>query len=337
MSATTVVIAIFAAMLAISLLLWIGLLWVGARWAKIEGVTFARLAGIAVIGAVLGVVGDAVFLASSSNLFIGVVTLAICIFLEWGVIATLLNTSFLRAVLAWLPTVLHLAVMLGFMLLALRPFCCEAFVIPTNAMAPTLLGHHYVGKCVACDAPAYCSPGPPGMDYAPRPERPVLMICGNFHATMTTPGREVFGGDRIMVAKWLKPRRWDLVVFRYPEDPSTNYVKRLVGLPGETVVIQQGKVWIDGTAIDPPPHLAGLRYVSQIPDFPVALSGSPQSPAVLADDEYFVLGDFTEMSKDSRLWQKGALGHPPYAVPEDHLVGVVTHIYWPPSRAKTLR
>ena len=53
---------------------------------------------------------------------------------------------------------------------------------------------------------------------------------------------------------------------------------------------------------------------------------------MLADDEYFVLGDFTWRSVDSRFWEEGAVGHNPYAVPESHLHGVVTHIIWPPSR-----
>lgn len=55
------------------------------------------------------------------------------------------------------------------------------------------------------------------------------MICeDNFHVNTTTDyDEEVFAGDRILVAKFLKPRRWDLVVFRYPRDPSVNYVMRL--------------------------------------------------------------------------------------------------------------
>jgi hypothetical protein len=59
--------------------------------------------------------------------------------------------------------------------------------------------------------------------------------------------------------------------------------------------------------------------------------------ARLGEDEYFVLGDFSAMSKDSRLWGEGAPGHHPFAVPESHLRGVVTHIYWPPDRWRILR
>ena len=59
-------------------------------------------------------------------------------------------------------------------------------------------------------------------------------------------------GDRILVCKLIAPRRWDLMVFRYPEDPTVNYVKRLVGLPGEKLAIRDGAVWINDAKIDPP-------------------------------------------------------------------------------------
>ena len=60
--------------------------------------------------------------------------------------------------------------------------------------------------------------------------------------------------------------------------------------------------------------------------------GCEDNAVVLGLDEYFVLGDFSARSKDSRLWQDGAPGHLPYAVPSDHIIGVVTQIYWPPER-----
>ncbi len=70
------------------------------------------------------------------------------------------------------------------------------------------------------------------------------MICrDNFHVTQPIDrGDEEFSGDRFIVAKFYKPRRWDLTVFRYPENPSVTYVKRLVGLPGEEITIKDGKV-----------------------------------------------------------------------------------------------
>ena len=154
------------------------------------------------------------------------------------------------------------------------------------------------------------------------------------------PPHEKFSGDRLVVSKFIHPQRWDVIVFRYPEDPKTNYCKRLVGLPGETVVIRDGAVWIDGEKQTPPDSCNGLEYLDRILTAWLAMPvlwGSEEKPASLGPDEYFVLGDFSARAKDSRLWQQGAPGHPPYAVPASYIVGVVTHIYWPPSRCRVLR
>ena len=170
------------------------------------------------------------------------------------------------------------------------------------------------------------------------------MICrDNFHVTQPVETVEelvagkVIGADRVIVAKFLSPRRWDLVVFRYPEDPAVSYVMRLVGFPGEKIEVKDGKVWANGKMLTVPTSIRGINYVSELGGWPGELWGSPDRPAKLGDNEYFVLGDFSPRARDSRLWTEGAAGHPPFAVPESHLIGVVTHIYWPPSRWRALR
>ncbi len=143
--------------------------------------------------------------------------------------------------------------------------------------------------------------------------------------------------DRIVVSKRQEPKRWDMIVFRFPEDSETNFVMRLVGLPGERVELRDGEVTIDGEIMPKPARLAFLRY-----DNLADGGGLPERwgvegrPVTLGGDEYYVLGDFSTHARDSRLWEVGAEGHPPYAVPRDHLIGVVTYIYWPPSRMRTI-
>ena len=144
-------------------------------------------------------------------------------------------------------------------------------------------------------------------------------------------------GDRILVSKLIEPKRWDLMVFRYPEDPSVNYVKRLVGLPGEKLAIRDGAIWINDEKMEPPASVAGIRYSPTIEWNGQVHSGPGSEPVELGRDEYFVLGDFVEQSSDSRFWQRGAPGHPPYAVPESHIVGVVVNIYWPINRWTSFR
>ncbi len=147
--------------------------------------------------------------------------------------------------------------------------------------------------------------------------------------------------DRIMVNKLMKPRRWDIVTFRYPGDPSEIYMMRVVGLPGETIVLKNGSVFINDRLTEFPGGLQGIRYETDLTKLfpgmsPITVWGDESSPAALGPNEYFVLGD-NPTTNDSRMWNEGAPGHAPYALPESYLEGVVTHIYWPLNRLRTLR
>jgi hypothetical protein len=96
-------------------------------------------------------------------------------------------------------------------------------------------------------------------------------------------------------------------------------------------------VWANGQKLVPPDSIRGIEYLGELNDWHDDLWGSPERPARLSEDEYFMLGDFSAQSRDSRLWKRGAPGHNPYAVPTSHLYGVVTTIYWPPSRWRAFR
>lgn len=133
--------------------------------------------------------------------------------------------------------------------LLFRSFVAEAFVIPTGSMAPTLYGRNKDVVCPAC-----------GHGYAigaseevtednylvpsSRVDQSVCPNCRHMHSVRDT---SVFKGDRILVNKssyqFGEPDRWDVIVFRYPEDTQKNYIKRLVGLPGETIRIERGDVY----------------------------------------------------------------------------------------------
>lgn len=338
MTSAMVLLALLVPVLLV-MLLWGLLLRLGLRWANVDAVTWSRVAWATCLASILHIVlrlaasgiallDNRLVLAAALLLLVGSVGLP-CI-----VIMSVFRTSPWRALQAWLPTLL--TGIAGPMLadVVIRPYLVEAFVIPSNAMAPTLLGDHWVGNCVECGSPAFASPVP---DYALRHEP--LMICrDNFHVMEPTDYTEqVYGGDRILAAKFLRPRRWDLAVFRHPADPDTPYVMRVVGLPREEITIEDGKVHANGAVLTPPAVLRGLEYTNEMEGVDWDIWGSPQLPAQLGDDEYFVLGDFSPRSKDSRMWQEGAPGHNPFAVPASYLESVVTHIYWPPSRWRVLR
>ena len=102
--------------------------------------------------------------------------------------------------------------------------------------------------------------------------------------------------------------RGDVIVFRYPRDPSRDFIKRVIGLPGETVEIINGQVYING-------ELLGIDYHT---NEAVYNSGA----VTLGPDDIFVLGDNRPNSSDSHSW--GTL-------PRDLIIGRVVLSYWPPD------
>ena len=151
------------------------------------------------------------------------------------------------------------AVAVAFILAFLfRTFEAEAFVIPTGSMAPTLLGRHKDVDCVECGlhfrvgASEEVDPGnvPRGGGAArifssgALIRRLLTTRCPNCRFENDIENLPVFKGDRILVNKQLtEPKRFEVIVFKYPEEPQVNYIKRLVGLPGETIHIEGGDLF----------------------------------------------------------------------------------------------
>ncbi|NQV24581.1 MAG: signal peptidase I [Rhodopirellula sp.] len=131
-----------------------------------------------------------------------------------------------------------------------RGFEAEAFVIPTGSMAPTLYGRHKESDCKQCGYHILIGASDEINDetgYFSSNKRIETAICPNCRFENDVRNAPVFKGDRILVNKFpyefRDPERWDVPVFKYPEKPTTNYIKRLVGLPNETLVIKRGNVY----------------------------------------------------------------------------------------------
>ena len=110
------------------------------------------------------------------------------------------------------------------------------------------------------------------------------------------------------------PERFDVIVFELEDDPGTHYVKRVIGLPGETVEIRDGYVYIDGKKLEE--DVYGREVMTS--------SGIARSPVKLKEDEFFVLGDNRNNSKDSRAASLGP-------IKKEQILGKVFVRIWPLS------
>jgi signal peptidase I len=197
---------------------------------------------------------------------------------------------------------LALAVLLA---LGIRSFLVEPFKIPSGSMIPTLL----VGDYIIVNKFAY------GV-------------------------REPFSGRQLFPVG--KPERGHVVVFRYPDNPSIDYIKRIVGMPGDSVEMREGRLWVNGQPIDRIAEgeyryhdyaqssevvkrryrelaLGGVEYTVIRNLRPIALGPSRQW--TVPAERYFMMGDNRDNSRDSRLWDN------PFVRP-DQIKGRAIRVHW---------
>lgn len=136
-----------------------------------------------------------------------------------------------------------------------RTFEAEPFVIPTGSMAPTLLGSHkdIFGEKTGFRSQSSTSmefPEVSGKEVDPAFVLGVIDPISRFPEAIDKkqfPNQDSFSGDRILVSKFIydftEPNRWDVIVFKFPEDAKVNYIKRLIGLPNESIRIMGGNIW----------------------------------------------------------------------------------------------
>ena len=126
-------------------------------------------------------------------------------------------------------------------------------------------------------------------------------------------------GERLVVNKFIyyfkTPQRGEIIVFRYPRDPSRDFIKRVIGVPGDTVEVRDGKVFRNGEQLDESYTLEVTR------------GGMPTSK--VPEGHLFVMGDNRNNSEDSR---SRAVGFVPYEM----VKGKAVMVFWPLDQTKTL-
>lgn len=183
-----------------------------------------------------------------------------------------------------------LAMLLAF---AIRVFIVQAFKIPSGSMIPTLLigDHILVSKLsYGLQWPADCKLR---MSFPP-------VTC------YTTKTIVTFG----------EPQRGDVIVFRYPEDEEKDFIKRIVGLPGDAIEVRNKVVYINGRSTD------DRAYTQRVDPGTIDGSINPRDnfgPVTVPEESYFVMGDNRDQSLDSRFW-----GY----VRAEKIRGKAFRIYW---------
>ena len=151
------------------------------------------------------------------------------------------------------------------MALVIRAFLVQAFSIPSGSMQPTLL----IG------------------DY---------LLVNKFTYGIRNP---------LTNKVWIPistPQRGDVVVFIFPQDPSKDYIKRVIGLPGDRIQILNKKVMINGKVFETPQAVYDDPVVIPPPQSPTESGRDNMGPVVVPANSYFVMGDNRDHSYDSRFW-----------------------------------
>ncbi len=191
----------------------------------------------------------------------------------------------------------------------LRTFVIEAMKIPTGSMEPTL--HGIIATCKTCGS------NYSGTDYTDKKNK---KRCPKDRRRL----KVIQQGDRIFVNKFIykfkAPERGDIVVFRPPHEPKKNFVKRLIAVGGEDVEIKEGRIYVNGKAVDDNPNPIGKIYYYNRGEY-----GREEVKIRVPEGYLFVLGDNSANSHDSRYWG---------FVPKKNLIGKTFLIFWPPNRLR---
>ena len=184
------------------------------------------------------------------------------------------------------------AIAIAFLLaIVLRTFLIQAYKIPSGSMEPTLLiGDHIMVNKV----------------------RYGLRLPDSFFGFTPLAGEIPYGH---YVMRFASVHRGDVVVFVFPQDPTKDFIKRVIGVGGDTIQVKNGKVFLDGQPMpDPHAHFEvppGERSLYSVRD--------NFGPTTVPAGEYFMMGDNRDRSFDSRFWG---------FVKQDQVEGRAMFIYW---------
>ncbi len=176
---------------------------------------------------------------------------------------------------------------------AIRVFIVQAFKIPSGSMIPTLL----IGDHILVSKLSY------GVQWPSQCKFLMAFPPVNCYASQT-------------LVEFGKPQRGDIIVFRFPEDEEKDFIKRIVGTPGDTVQVKNKIVLVNGQPLD------DKAFTQRVDPGIIDGTINPRDnfgPVTVPEESYFVMGDNRDQSLDSRFW-----GY----VREEKIRGKAFRIYW---------
>lgn len=206
-------------------------------------------------------------------------------------------------ILEWVESILIAFVLAMF----IRTYFIQPFKIPSGSMRPTLVegDHLFVDK----------------LTYGP-------ILLPEIHAPEWLQGKVDIHWpqflaplSKVRLPGFGKPQRGDVVVFIYPEDRGKDFIKRLIGLPGDTLEIRDGRVFINGQEIMDP-RIHNIYYYNR------GNYGAEGGVVKIPEGKYFMMGDNSGSSHDSRYWG---------FVDEKDLIGRARLLFWPLDRVRFIK
>lgn len=257
-------------------------LWLGARWFSIPGLSYARaVAACLVIGLVclgIGAAGawgglrlEELSLGGPDPLWsrvqpaLPLVVFAIQVLVAWLAVKWLVGGWWDQAALAAVIMLVAGFVAASIFNGAMKSMLFEPYSVPRAAMAPAVLGVHTDVTCTNCSFIYAYHMGDrlQGARWSPRSAKPTTCPnCGQ--EAKVLPDAPVRAGDTVLVDKMARPARWDLLLYRHRPEAGQQprvFLKRLVGLPGETVEIVGGDVFVDGRRLRKEPYMARDMWI----------------------------------------------------------------------------